>query len=115
MSEDGHAQERSLFTDVLKTVEANDLWIADRWLTLQDDRLSSQIVSFCLTSSRTQEEEEKTSIRPETSSCFHSSTNGEEKEVHMISNLLHRRINNQRICTNSGSEALRGLQFAKSW
>ncbi len=28
--EDGHAQERSLFRDVLKTVEANDLWIADR-------------------------------------------------------------------------------------
>lgn len=29
-SEDGHAQERSLFSDVLKTVAANDLWIADR-------------------------------------------------------------------------------------
>ena len=28
--EDGHAQERSLFSAVLKTVEANDLWIADR-------------------------------------------------------------------------------------
>lgn len=28
--EDGHAQERSLFTAVLETVEANDLWIADR-------------------------------------------------------------------------------------
>lgn len=28
--EDGHAQERSFFTHVLKTVEANDLWIADR-------------------------------------------------------------------------------------
>jgi hypothetical protein len=28
--EDGHAQERSLFDRVLKTVEAFDLWIADR-------------------------------------------------------------------------------------
>lgn len=28
--EDGHAQERSLFSSVLKTVQANDLWIADR-------------------------------------------------------------------------------------
>jgi hypothetical protein len=28
--EDGHAQERSLFSCVLKTVQAGDLWIADR-------------------------------------------------------------------------------------
>jgi IS4 transposase len=28
--EDGHAQERSLIAEVLQTVEANDLWIADR-------------------------------------------------------------------------------------
>jgi IS4 transposase len=28
--EDGHAQERSLLPELLKTVEANDLWIADR-------------------------------------------------------------------------------------
>jgi hypothetical protein len=28
--EDGHAQERSLFTDVLQTVEGGDLWIEDR-------------------------------------------------------------------------------------
>jgi IS4 transposase len=28
--EDGHAQERSLFADVLPTVEAHDLWIEDR-------------------------------------------------------------------------------------
>jgi len=28
--EDGHAQERSLFNDVLSTVRKNDLWIADR-------------------------------------------------------------------------------------
>ena len=28
--EDGHAQERSLFSHVLETVEANDLWIGDR-------------------------------------------------------------------------------------
>ena len=28
--EDGHAQERSLFSGVLKTVRAGDLWIADR-------------------------------------------------------------------------------------
>lgn len=28
--EDGHAQERSLITDVLETVEAKDLWIEDR-------------------------------------------------------------------------------------
>ena len=28
--EDGHAQERSLFGDVLPNVQANDLWIADR-------------------------------------------------------------------------------------
>jgi DDE family transposase len=28
--EDGHAQERSIFPQVLPTVEANDLWIADR-------------------------------------------------------------------------------------
>src|SRR4051812_35953878 len=28
--EDGHAQERSLFADLLAKVEANDLWIADR-------------------------------------------------------------------------------------
>jgi IS4 transposase len=28
--EDGHAQERSLFADVLQTVEARDLWIEDR-------------------------------------------------------------------------------------
>lgn len=28
--EDGHAQERSLFGSVLKTVKADDLWIADR-------------------------------------------------------------------------------------
>ncbi len=29
-TEDGHAQERSLLKEVLKTVEANDLWIGDR-------------------------------------------------------------------------------------
>jgi hypothetical protein len=29
-TEDGHAQERSLFSEVLKTVKAWDLWIADR-------------------------------------------------------------------------------------
>ena len=28
--EDGHAQERSLFASVLATVQAGDLWIADR-------------------------------------------------------------------------------------
>ena len=28
--EDGHTQERALLNDVLETVEANDLWIADR-------------------------------------------------------------------------------------
>lgn len=28
--EDGHAQERSLLSDVLETVEENDLWVADR-------------------------------------------------------------------------------------
>lgn len=28
--EDGHAQERSLFNQVLPTVEADDVWIADR-------------------------------------------------------------------------------------
>ena len=28
--EDGHAQERSLFNDVLPTVEEDDVWIADR-------------------------------------------------------------------------------------
>ncbi|WP_228059594.1 transposase [Plectonema radiosum] len=28
--EDGHAQERSLFDEVLKTVEEDDVWIADR-------------------------------------------------------------------------------------
>jgi len=28
--EDGHAQERSLFPELLETVEADDLWIADR-------------------------------------------------------------------------------------
>jgi hypothetical protein len=48
---------------------------------------SSPIVSFCLTSSRSQEEEEKASLRPKTSSRFHSSTNGEEKEVLLSSNL----------------------------
>lgn len=28
--EDGHAQERSLFDEVLPTVEEDDVWIADR-------------------------------------------------------------------------------------
>ncbi len=28
--EDGHAQERSLFAEVLQSVEKNDLWVADR-------------------------------------------------------------------------------------
>ena len=28
--EDGHAQERSLFDEVLKTVQAGELWIGDR-------------------------------------------------------------------------------------
>lgn len=28
--EDGHAQERSLLTDVLATIQSNDVWIADR-------------------------------------------------------------------------------------
>ena len=28
--EDGHAQERSLIPEVLETVEAGDLWLADR-------------------------------------------------------------------------------------
>jgi len=28
--EDGHAQERSLFDEVLPTVEEEDVWIADR-------------------------------------------------------------------------------------
>lgn len=30
LTEDGHAQERTLLPDVLSTVERNDLWIADR-------------------------------------------------------------------------------------
>jgi hypothetical protein len=30
LTEDGHAQERSMLDDVLETVEAGDLWIADR-------------------------------------------------------------------------------------
>jgi IS4 transposase len=34
--EDGHAQERSLLTDVLSTVEANDVWIADRNFCTRD-------------------------------------------------------------------------------
>src|SRR5574341_722694 len=34
--EDGHAQERSLFGDVLKTVQAGDLWIADRNVCTRD-------------------------------------------------------------------------------
>jgi IS4 transposase len=33
--EDGHAQERSLLEDVLKTVMANDLWVADRNFCVQ--------------------------------------------------------------------------------
>ncbi len=34
--EDGHAQERSLFDGVLKTVQAGDLWIADRTFCTRD-------------------------------------------------------------------------------
>lgn len=34
--EDGHAQERSLFASVLKTVQAGDLWIADRNFCTRD-------------------------------------------------------------------------------
>ena len=34
--EDGHAQERSLFGSVLKTVRASDLWIADRNFCTRD-------------------------------------------------------------------------------
>ena len=34
--EDGHAQERSLFGAVLKTVQAGDLWIADRDFSTRD-------------------------------------------------------------------------------
>jgi hypothetical protein len=34
--EDGHAQERSLFGSVLKTVQAGDLWIADRNFCTRD-------------------------------------------------------------------------------
>jgi hypothetical protein len=34
--EDGHAQERSLFTAVLRTVQAGDLWIADRNFCTRD-------------------------------------------------------------------------------
>ena len=34
--EDGHAQERSLFGDVLDTVQANDLWIEDRNFCTRD-------------------------------------------------------------------------------
>jgi IS4 transposase len=34
--EDGHAQERSLFSCVLKTVQAGDLWIADRNFCTRD-------------------------------------------------------------------------------
>ncbi|MCK5871844.1 MAG: transposase [Methylococcales bacterium] len=30
LCEDGHAQERSLLDDVLKTIKENDLWVADR-------------------------------------------------------------------------------------
>ncbi|MDR2644131.1 MAG: hypothetical protein LBC74_15220, partial [Planctomycetaceae bacterium] len=30
LSEDGHAQERSLFPRLLELVQPNDLWIADR-------------------------------------------------------------------------------------
>jgi hypothetical protein len=30
LTEDGHAQERSLLEDVLQTIERNDLWVADR-------------------------------------------------------------------------------------
>ncbi len=74
------------------------------WLTLQDERCPSPIVSFCLTSSRPQEEKEKASLRSETSSRFHSSTSGEEKEVLLSSNLLHRRIRSP--FRGSGSEAL---------
>ena len=28
--EDGHAQERSLLSEILNTIEPNDLWVADR-------------------------------------------------------------------------------------
>jgi len=34
--EDGHAQERSLLGNVLKTIEKNDLWVADRNFCTQD-------------------------------------------------------------------------------
>jgi len=34
--EDGHAQERSLLNDVLKTVKKKDLWVADRNFCTQD-------------------------------------------------------------------------------
>jgi hypothetical protein len=48
--EDGHAQERSMFGEVLKTVEAGDLWIEDRnfctreFLCKIDDRGAGFIV-----------------------------------------------------------------------
>jgi len=34
--ENGHAQERSLFGTLLKTVEADDLWIEDRHFCTRD-------------------------------------------------------------------------------
>jgi len=40
--EDGHAQERSLLSDVLRTVEARDLWVADRNFCTRDFLLGIQ-------------------------------------------------------------------------
>jgi hypothetical protein len=48
--EDGHAQERSLFNQVLMTIAANDVWIADRNFCTLDftNRIASKQAYFII-------------------------------------------------------------------
>jgi hypothetical protein len=64
--EDGHAQERSLFGSVLKTVQAGDLWIADRNFCTRDFLcdIDHRGASFIIREHRGLPCELRTSLRP---------------------------------------------------
>lgn len=64
--EDGHAQERSLFGDVLKTVQAGDLWIADRNFCTRDFLcdLDRRGAAFIIREHQSLPCEIRTSLRP---------------------------------------------------
>ena len=64
--EDGHAQERSLFGGVLKTVQAGDLWLADRNVCTRDFLcdIDTRGASFIIRQHRGLPDEIRTPLHP---------------------------------------------------